>query len=51
MTQLESTKEINDLKAKAIKNGGYAKFKTQILIACSKHKELFGTDLTPLHLM
>lgn len=49
-TQLESTKAINNLKAKAIKKGGYTKCKTQILEACAKHKELFGTDLTPLHL-
>jgi len=50
-TKLESTKTINSLKAKAIKNGGYAKFRTQILNACAKHKELFGNDLTPLHLV
>lgn len=50
-TQLESTKAINTLKLKAIKKGGYLKFKNQILEACAKHKELFGTDLTPLHLV
>ena len=50
-TQLESTKAINSLKVKAIRNGGYKRFKTQILEACAKHKELFGSDLTPLHLL
>lgn len=49
-TKLDSTKHINNLKAKAIKKGGYAKFKNQILLACEKHKELFGSDLTPKHL-
>ena len=51
MTQLQSTKEINKLKAKAIRKGGYSKFKVQILEACTKHKELFGADLTPKHLV
>ena len=50
-TQLKSTKAINSLKVKAIRNGGYTKFKNQILEACAKHKELFGTDLTPKHLV
>ena len=50
-TQLQSTKAINTLKVKAIKNGGYDKFKNQILDACAKHKEMFGTDLTPKQLM
>jgi hypothetical protein len=50
-TQLESTKAINNLKAKAIKKGGYAKFKNEILNACKIHFELFGTDLTPKHLV
>ncbi len=49
--QLESTKSINTLKVKAIRSGGYAKFKNQILEACAKHKELFGTDLTPKNLL
>jgi hypothetical protein len=51
MTQLESTQAINKLKVKAIRKGGYAKFKEQILTACAKHKELFGVDLTPKHLV
>jgi hypothetical protein len=51
MTQLESTQAINNLKVKAIRKGGYAKFKEQILTACAKHKELFGVDLTPKHLV
>ena len=50
-TQLESTKAINTLKSKAIKKGGYAKYKSQILEACANHKEMFGTDLTPKHLL
>ena len=49
--QLQSTKAINTLKVKAIRNGSYAKFKNQIIEACSKHKELFGTDLTPKQLL
>lgn len=49
--QLESTKAINTLKAKAIKKGGYLKFKNEILLACKKHLEMFGSDLTPLHLV
>lgn len=51
MTRLESTKAINNLKIKAIRNGGYAKFKTEILNMCAKHFELFGSDLTPKHLL
>ena len=51
LTQLESTKAINTLKSKAIKKGGYAKFKNQILEACKLHLEMFGTDLTPKHLV
>lgn len=51
MTRLQSTKTINNLKIKAIRNGGYIRFKKQILEACSKHKELFGIDLTPKHLV
>ena len=50
-TQLQSTKAINTLKVKAIKKGGYVNFKNQILDACAKHKEMFGTDLTPKQLM
>jgi len=46
-TQLESTKAINSLKMKAIKKGGYLKFKNEILIACENHKKIFGNDLTP----
>lgn len=47
MTQLQSTQAINILKAKAIRKGGYAKFKDAILLACEVHKNLFGSDLTP----
>jgi len=50
-TQLQSTKAINTLKLKAIKKGGYTKFKIQILEACKLHLEMFGTDLTPKHLV
>jgi len=50
-TQLESTKAINSLKLKAIKKGGMQKFKSQILEACKLHLEMFGTDLTPKHLV
>jgi hypothetical protein len=50
MSKLESTKAINSLKLKAIKKGGYAKLKAEILEACKKHFELFGTDLTPSQL-
>lgn len=49
-TQLESTKEINSLKIKAIKKGGYLKFKNEILMVCENHKKLFGNDLTPKQL-
>ena len=49
MTQLESTKQINSLKLKAIKKGGYAKFEKTLLAACKNHFELFGVDLTPKH--
>ena len=51
MTQLQSTKAISTLKSKAIKKGGYAKYKSEILEACANHKEMFGTDLTPKHLV
>jgi len=51
MEKLQSTKAINNLKANAIKKGGYAKFRMQIIAACEKHFELFGVDLTPLHLL
>ena len=50
MTQLQSTKQINILKSKAIKKGGYAKFKNALLLACTNHFQLFGVDLTPKHL-
>ena len=49
--QLNSTKSINTLKLKAIKKGGYKKFKTEILDACKLHFEMFGTDLTPKQLL
>ena len=51
MTRLESTKKINSLKMTAIRNGGYIRFKKQILEMCAKHKEFFGIDLTPKQLM
>ena len=47
MTKLESTKQINRIKASAIKAGGMEKFKGAILEACKKHFEEFGVDLTP----
>jgi|TARA_R110000823_G_scaffold188979_1_gene320921 hypothetical protein len=47
MTQLQSTKNLNSLKLKAIKNGGYAKHRNIILLACEAHKAAFGVDLTP----
>lgn len=50
-TQLESTKHINNLKVKAIRNGGYKKFSSKITEACIIHLELFGVDLTPKQLM
>ncbi len=50
MTRLESTNKLNALKAKAIKKGGYLKFKQEILTACKIHFENFGIDLTPLQL-
>mgnify|MGYP003647164035 CR=1 FL=1 len=46
-TRLESTKAINQLKVRAIKNGGYAKHMTKIIAACTAHKAAFGIDLTP----
>lgn len=50
-TQLESTKHINNLKVKAIRNGGYKKFSSKITEACRIHLELFGVDLTPKQLV
>lgn len=50
MTRLESTKAINTLKNKAIRKGGYLKFKNAILTACQIHLDLYGVDLTPKHL-
>lgn len=50
MDRLESTKNINQMKATAIRNGGYAKHKTTIMLACAKHRNRFGIDLTPKHL-
>lgn len=49
-TELESTKSINALKAKAIKKGGYHTLRSQIVDACEKHLHLFGKDLRPKHL-
>lgn len=48
--QLQSTKAINQLKLKAIRHGGYRKFKMQIELACDKHLQEFGVDLFPKHL-
>lgn len=48
--ELESTKKINALKLKAIKQGGYDKFKNIIIEACLIHKSKFGKDLTPIQL-
>ena len=50
MTRLESTKQINSLKSKALKKGGYLKHKEIILTACNLHLKNFGVDLTPKHL-
>jgi hypothetical protein len=50
-TQLASTKQINSLKLKAIKKGGYEKFKNEILEACKNHFENYGVDLTPKQLL
>ena len=50
MNRLESTKAINQLKLRAIKNGGYTKYSKQILKACEAHLEIFGYDLTPKQL-
>jgi len=47
MTKLESTKQINKLKAFAIKNGGYSKHEAVIKKACNAHLVSFGIDLTP----
>ena len=51
MNRLESTKAINKLKIKAIKNGGYTKYSKQILKACDLHSEVYGNDLTPKQLL
>lgn len=48
--QLKSTKAINSLKLRAIKNGGYKKHATKIIEACALHKKLFNIDLTPKQL-
>ena len=50
-TQLASTKQINSLKLKARKKGGYQKFKIEILEACKNHFENYGVDLTPKQLL
>jgi len=50
MNQLESTKQINALKLKAIDKGGYHTMKDIILLACDWHKETFKIDLTPKQL-
>ena len=51
MNRLESTKAINKLKLRAIKNGGYTKYSKQILRACATHLEAYGNDLTPQQLI
>lgn len=50
MNELQSTKQINSLKVKAIRNGGFSKYKDQIIEKCKQHFEAFGIDLTPKHL-
>ena len=50
MKRLQSTKNINSLKLKAIRNGGYKKHAKKIIEACNKHKDIFGIDLTPQHI-
>lgn len=50
MDRLDSTKKINALKIKAIRNGGYAKFKEKIKAACEEHSAKFGVDLLPKQL-
>lgn len=47
MTQLESTKYINDLKLKAIKKGGYHKLEKEIRLECKRHLDRFNVDLMP----
>ena len=47
MTRLESTKKINNIKAKALKKGGYHKSKDLIIAMCGLHLIAFGNDLTP----
>ncbi len=48
---LESTKNINRIKLRAIKNGGYAKHSKKIIEACALHLEAYGMDLTPQQLI
>ncbi len=50
MSALKSLKRINELKAKAIKNGGYEKFKNQLSTLCELHRAEFGVDFYPKHL-
>ena len=51
MSNLESTKAINKLKLRAIKNGGYAKHATKIMKACELHLSTFGVDHRPKQLI
>ena len=50
MTRLKSTKEINKLKLRSIKNGGYKRNASKIIKACTNHMEAFGIDLLPQQL-
>ena len=51
MSNLESTKAINKLKLRAIKNGGYAKHSAKIMKACELHLATFGVDHRPKQLI
>lgn len=48
--QLQSTKAINSIKVRAIKQGGYNTNREAIIEACNLHKELYNVDLTPKQL-
>lgn len=50
MSKLQSTKAINALKVRAINNGGYKKNRSEIILACAKHRNQYGVDLTPKHI-
>lgn len=51
MTELQSIKQLNALKSKAINNGGYLKHKGIIVQACELHKEKFNKDFTPKNIV